>query len=518
MPYLLYYVDRMNKLLQTFLFVALAFEELLIRGIPVLKRTFPLDNVEAVVFTLSQNVQRSRDFAISLFLQALRDSVLWSAGIIVAVLVVWAVFKKLCQSQRFQLFGKLRLSLRKLLVFACVALFVILAKTVYNDVPVIRYYLVWKNAVDIPEHSSFYQIEYVNPDSVQIIFHEKRNLILIFLESMEYNFQDSSSGGNLKENLIPEITGYLNNEQSFVPGGVSVSGMGWTMADVVAKTCGIPLFFPPSMRARFTPLESFLPGVTCLTDILIGNGYKFVVSKGANLKFSGMDDFLNTHSSPEAYGLMYYLRDERVKEDSTTNWGVKDSLHYELVKEHVSRISKEDKPWAMWMFTVDTHTPYGYLDPKCAPDSGISQDHQMPYVIRCASRQVDKFIKWAKKQDWFANTTIAVMGDHEMMAAPEIVGFRDDAIKHYWLNFFINSVKMNDQRERAFTSLDFFPTILESIGAEIPNGSLGFGHSLYLNAPTLLEKYGKDSLDNVLKKKICRIRLFPLFQKEVGTV
>ena len=88
-------LDRMNNFFVTFLFIALVFEGFLIRGIPVLKRTFPLDNAEAVMFTLSQNVQGARDFAISLFLQALWDSVLWSAGIVAAILIVWTGLKKL---------------------------------------------------------------------------------------------------------------------------------------------------------------------------------------------------------------------------------------------------------------------------------------------------------------------------------------------------------------------------------------------------------------------------------------
>lgn len=330
---------------------------------------------------------------------------------------------------------------------------------------------------------------------------------------MEYNFQDSVNGGDLKENLIPEITGYLKNEQSFVPGGVAVSGMGWTMADVVAKTCGIPLVFPPSIKGRVAPLTSFLPGTTCLTDLLIRNNYNVIVSQGTNLKFSGMDVFLKSHSSPEAYGLMYYLRDERVKKDSTTNWGVKDSLHYELIKEHISRISKEKKPWAVWMFTIDTHTPYGFLDSKCAPDSMVSKKKQMPYVIRCASRQVDSFIKWAKTQEWYGNTVIAVMGDHAMMAAPELVGFRDTSFTHYWLDFFINSSKDAGNYKREFTSLDMFPTILESMGAEIPNGALGLGRSLYSKEPTLLEKYGADFLSKAISKRSIEYDYFLFYRK-----
>lgn len=494
-----------------FAFFVLFAEIFCIKMIPVLTATFPLENTDAVMFTLTQNIDGSRDFVVSLIMGVVKSSVAISflAFFVIAVMSVAAGF---LYKRIFFYYGSY-LTFKCLIVVLNVICFAMLAKTIYSDVPVIDYYVKWKDSLVTPKHSDFYIKEYVNPDSVHIEFKEKKNLILIFLESMEYNFQDFANGGDLSRNLIPEITNYIKNEQSFVPGGVTVSGMGWTMADVVAKTCGIPLIFPPSMSARFTPLEYFIPGATCLTDILIGNGYKFVVSKGANMKFSGMSDFLNTHSSPEAYGLMQYWKDERVKNDSITSWGVKDSLHYELVKDHISRISKENKPWAIWMFTVDTHTPYGFLDPKCAPDSGVDLGHQMPYVIRCASRQVDSFIKWAKTQTWYGNTTIAVMGDHEMMAAPEIVGFANNEITHYWLNFFINSARLTNVRKRMFTSLDFFPTILESMGAEIPNGCLGLGRSLYSATPTLLEKYGKDSLDRVLKKRSIEYDYFLYFNK-----
>ena len=46
-----------------------------------------------------------------------------------------------------------------------------------------------------------------------------------------------------------------------------------------------------------------------------------------------------------------------------------------------------------------------------------------------------------------------------------------------------------------------FPTILEAMGAKIPGRALGLGRSLYSLAPTLLEQYGLDSLNNALEKR-----------------
>ena len=483
-----------------------------IRVVPVLKKTFPLENTDAVMFTLTQNVDGSRDFAVSLVLEALQQALILTVLLVIAVVAVLLVLHLIRKRNVLNIFN--RLSYKKIIVVINVVCMAIFVKRVFTEIPVVDYYVTWKDSFSSPEHSEFYKKEYVDPDSVHIVFKEKKNLILIFLESMEYNFQDSANGGNLSENLIPEISEYLKEGQSFVPGGTQVTGMGWTMADAVAKTCGIPLTFPPSIANSFNPLKSFIPGATCLTDILVGNGYEVVVSKGANLKFSGMDDFLNTHSASRSFGFMEYSRDdERIKGGVVSEWGVKDSMHYELVKEHINRLSRQDKPWALWFFTVNTHTPHGIIDSTCEIPESIPEPERLPAIIRCSSHQLDAFIKWAKIQEWFERTTIAVMGDHAMMAAPELVGFSDTCFTHYWLDFFLNPSKNAENYKREFTSLDMFPTILESMGAEIPNGALGLGRSLYSKISTLLEKYGADSLSKAISKRSIEYDYFLFYRK-----
>lgn len=435
-----------------------------------MKETFPLENTEAVLFTLSQNIEGSRDFVITLFIGILKNSLIITAAIVSLFFSFFLIIKKFFRYTKLS-----KISYNRLILFVNLVTIVWFAYTAYTQLPIIDYYLKWQNLDAKSEHSEFYAKEYIDPDSVQIGFKEKRNLILIFLESMEYNFQDSANGGNLSENLIPEITEYIKKEQSFIPGGTQAWGMGWTIADAVAKTCGIPLTLPPSINGSFKPIKSFLPGATCLTDILANNGYNIIFSQGSNLKFSGMNDLLKTHSTPQAFGLLEYSKDERVKKDTSSFWGIKDKIHYELTKEKINILAKNEKPWAIWLFTIDTHSPFGYLDPDCTPREVIPKEKQYPYVIKCASKQLHEFIGWAKQQEWYKNTTIAVMGDHATMAAPSSVGFRDTTITHYWLNFFINSAKTTKINKRAFTSLDFFPTILESIGAEIQGHKLGLG-------------------------------------------
>ena len=489
----------------------LAIEIFCIKMIPVLKTTFPLENTDAVMFTLTQNVDGSRDFVISLMMGAVKSSIELSFFLLIACVIVILVFHFLHKRDVFKF--ATHLTFKRMIVTLNIICFIVLAKNIYSGIPVIDYYVKWKDTLVTTEHSDFYIKEYVNPDSLYIEFKVKKNLILVFLESMEYNFQDSVNGGNLSKNLIPEITDFLKKEQSFIPGGVQVSGMGWTMADVVAKTCGIPLFFPPSISNSFFSLESFLPGVTCLTDILSQNGYDVTVSQGSNIKFASMEGFLKTHSVLKYYDMMKYLKDGRVRKEPTSHWGVKDMTLYELVKDHIEKKSDNKEPWMMWFFTIDTHTP-GFLDSRCSSNSVENPKKAMPLAIRCASRQIDSFIKWAKLQKWYDNTVIAVMGDHAMMAAPELVGFKDENLTHYWLDFFINSNRSAENYRRKFTSLDMFPTILEAMGAEIPNGALGLGRSLYSSAPTLLERFGLDSLNRALDKRSVEYDTFLFYEKK----
>ena len=489
-------------LIPIFLTVILAFEVFCIKAIPVIAETFPLSNSESVVFTLTQNLSGAQGFTFSL----LFGSLIWTLFITIPIIVATIGSQLVLKPRKHPTYKEIIV----LLNIACLAL---LSHSIYTNIPLANYYNLWKRSNTISESNDFYAKEYIDPDSVKIEFSEKRNLILIFLESVEYNFQDSANGGTLPQNLIPEITEYLKKEQSFIPGGTQITGTGWTMADVVAKTCGIPLNISPNHNGPTSPNGKFLSGATCLTDILHQHGYTTVVSKGAHLKFSGMEAFTKTHAVDEGYGRDEYLKLRPINPNVLNEWGISDSAHYALIKEHIERISTVGKPWALWMITLNTHTPFGASDPNCHIPENATNKENILSSIRCTSRQLDEFIQWAKTQEWYDNTTIAVMGDHASMAPKYAIGFRNQQT-HYWLDFFIHSARAPKTNKREFTSLDMFPTILEAMGAKIPGNALGLGRSLYSWAPTLIEKYGLDSLNKNLEKRSEMYTRFLFYDKK----
>lgn len=60
-------------------------------------------------------------------------------------------------------------------------------------------------------------------------------------------------------------------------------------------------------------------------------------------------------------------------------------------------MADKDEPFNFTMLTVDTHHIGGYKCDLC----GDKYDDQYENVLACASAQVDKFVKWLQKQDFY---------------------------------------------------------------------------------------------------------------------
>lgn len=71
----------------------------------------------------------------------------------------------------------------------------------------------------------------------------------------------------------------------------------------------------------------------------------------------------------------------------------------------------------------------------------------------------------------------------------------------YWTNFILNSTLPLPPKERQYSSLDMFPTLLEAMGFSLESRAMGLGKSLYSNEPTLLERYGQKVLDSLLRER-----------------
>ena len=148
--------------------------------------------------------------------------------------------------------------------------------------------------------TDLYDKYYVPPENVAITFpSHRRNLIIIYMESIEATYLSQELGGGRAYNLIPNLgvlaSKNINFSQSNIIGGPeSLKGTGWTVAAIFGSLSGIPLSIPIYDNC-YSGMGTFAPGATSLGDILKSNGYSLTFLMGSDATFGGRKDFLQLH-------------------------------------------------------------------------------------------------------------------------------------------------------------------------------------------------------------------------------
>ena len=353
--------------------------------------------------------------------------------------------------------------------------------------------------------SKFIEDEYVDPTDVEVVFPEqKRNLIYIFLESMETTYSDVDDGGAFDENVIPELTEIAQTNEDFsgadpkLNGGYSLAGTTWTMGAMFAQTSGLPLNISISANDMDTQ-DSFFPGVTTLGDILSDAGYTQTLLIGSEAQFGGRKLYFQEHGNYEMEDYSYAIENGLIPSDYKVWWGYEDQKLFEFAKEKLLQLSQGDEPFNLTMLTVDTHFEDGYVCEQCPTE----YDTQYSNVMACSSRQVGEFLKWIQQQDFYENTTIVISGDHPTMdsdycAEIDQEGNYDRRVFTAYINA---AAYAQDQQERTYSTFDNFPTTLAALGVQIDGDRLGLGTNLFSGTKTLLEEFGNSKVNAELKKK-----------------
>ena len=484
------------------LFFAFLFQATLvlyIQCIPWAIDTFPLSNIEAVLFTIFAGANEgAEEFVLSSFgnkvcVPAIKIFfVVFASQLVVAIIlknrklalrfVFWKIKGRILGRSLIEYLGQIHKIITLFMVVYCAILSLILPGIVMSAP--------FKALFQQPVDSEIYRNHYIDSGSQQIRTIEKtKNLIVILLESMETNFSE----------YTPEIANLEHQSINFVPGGVSVAGTSWTIAAITAKLCGIPLNMPMGVDEYLGKLPTYLPSAYCLMDLLENKKYNQVFIQGSSGNFTQIRDFVKTHGHIDLHDLEFYKDKGRVPKDYIVFWGIEDRKLYQYAREEIDSLYKLDAPFALFLTTMDTHQPDGYVDEKCNQEFGNVEKKYLK-ALRCASKQLNDFILWAKKQPWFENTVISVMGDHTQPRLSMKVGIpKSDSL--YWTNFIINSGIQKPMKTRQYSSLDMFPTLLEAMGFVLEHRGMGLGRSLFSDSLTMLELYGRNALDSLLRER-----------------
>ena len=359
-----------------------------------------------------------------------------------------------------------------------------------------------------------YEQHYVDPSRASLIFPEqKRNLVYIYLESMENTVASQEHGGQSDISLIPELEALALDPQNIsfshqtaglIGGAYPAHGTTWTVAAMTAQSSGIPLNASASLVGQegnnYGNFKQFLPGAYSLGEVLKEEGYNQTFIMGSESAFGGRDKMLTQHGNYTVKDYSYARENGIIPEDYHVWWGYEDKKLFDFAKIELQELSNSDKPFNLQILTADTHFTDGYLDTTCEAPYVDQYDN----VYACSSKQINELVSWIQSQPFAENTTIVISGDHLGMQTSyydEKINATDYQRTIY--NVFINpAISAINQYDRTFTTLDMYPSTLAAIGVSIEGDRLGLGTNLFSDVPTLAEYYGSaHALDEELSKR-----------------
>ena len=346
--------------------------------------------------------------------------------------------------------------------------------------------------------TEIYDKYYIDTATVELTFPEKKkNLVYIYMESMEMSLADESHGGGKSVNVIPKLTDIalendcFNGDTDILNGARSLYNSTWTIAGLVAQTSGLPLGINHVLTNNINSISSFMPGATTLGDILEKEGYHNVFMLGSDAKFGNRDVYFKEHGNYDIDDY-YWARNNNKLPDKSYYvwWGYEDDKLFTYAKEELTSLAESDEPFALSLLTVDTHFVNGYLCDDC-PDTFTSQYSN---VLACSSKKVSELVEWIEAQPWGEDTVIVLNGDHLCMDSKYYEDMPDDYERKTYTAI-INSSKKEPDTTRLYSTMDLFPTTLSAMGVTIKGDRLGLGTDLYSDTPTLLEELGENYLN-----------------------
>lgn len=310
-----------------------------------------------------------------------------------------------------------------------------------------------------------------------------KNIIYIYMESLERTYFDT----DLFPDLVPNLKA-LEQTSSYTFTDLNhVHATGFTIGGIVASQCGTPLL-TPSRGNTMGNYDQFLPGAICLGDVLDANNYDLHFMGGADLDFAGKGKFFETHGFSSLTGKSHYLAEFPDAPEKFNSWGLYDDSLFEQVDRQFDRLSKSNRPFGLFVLTLDTHHPYGHTSPSCESKQYGVGDSQLLNAVNCADSLISNFINKVR-QSPIADNTLIVIGSDHLALENEVSETLKTGLRRNSLLIIDPSQSDPQTIDRKGSLLDIAPTILGLLGSD--KDSLGWGRNLLSSAPTLLETLPK---------------------------
>ncbi|MGR9090924.1 MAG: sulfatase-like hydrolase/transferase [Gammaproteobacteria bacterium] len=329
-----------------------------------------------------------------------------------------------------------------------------------------------------------------------------RNLVIVYLESLEATFErlPETAAGFATINALRDTAFNADNIYQ-------VEGTRYTIAGIVATQCGVPLIPYGLNNIGFdhyteNSLNSVMPNVVCLGDVLARDGYTVSYMNGASLERYSKRGFLNAHGYTRMFGLESV--DERAIAGNTNVFGMNDGVLFEHVYTELDTLRQLGKPFLLSILTVGTHGPDGFRDRDCPIEDGEAGG--LTAAIRCTGDTLRELFEYLERTDLADSTLVAVMSDHLvinrhldfMPAMNESMSKMRNERRNL---FFIRGIEPR-RNSKPGAMIDVYPTLLEALGYELKENRANLGVSLFGEQLTLVETYGVRGVNKLFLQNI----------------
>lgn len=307
---------------------------------------------------------------------------------------------------------------------------------------------------------------FVDPAQVELRPGRLKNLVLIYVESLEDTYGDARIWGRDLLRPLRDLGGASFAHYRSAPGAT------WTIAGMVATQCGVPLRIvsQSDVKQRSPDAPAFLPGATCLGDILRRYGYRNVCLGGAPLSFAGKGRFLRDHHYDDAYGREEWLK-SGIEGKAFGEWGLYDEDLYAQARAKLAQLHASGQRFNLTLLTLDMHNPHGFVSPACRL-RGVKGFED---IVQCASYQAAEFVRHIEQSGYLKDTNVVILGDHLAVSNSVYDALRKVDDRRIFNRFISERLPLKNTEE--ILPFDLFPSMLEFVGIEVQGGRLGLGYS-----------------------------------------
>jgi len=304
----------------------------------------------------------------------------------------------------------------------------------------------------------------------------RKNLVYIYAEGLERTYFDEVAFPGLLPNLkaLESVgTSFTNISQ--------VNGTGWTIAGLAATQCGIPLF-TPSHGNSMSGLEEFLPDAMCVGDLLSDEGYNLEYISGSSTEFAGTEKFFSTHGFNYIKGREFLSKIIPV-DPYKNGWGYYDDELFDIALKELDDLHAEEKPFAVFISTMDTHPPGEKLSPSCNDRKYLDGRNDMLNAVACADFVISNFLDEVFASSYAEDTVVVISSDHLAMRNSATSMLRKLERRNLFL--IVETGQIGVKVDKPGSILDVAPTWLTALGYK---GELGLGRDLLSDDEPLLTK------------------------------